>query len=121
MLFNTKYLIPDAGRVDFIECFTTTFLRAHSWLNWVADAGRGWGGNCIPCVNVLYGYYGCLYTATASASTSIDTSVSTCGHVMYPVKGQAVLENGHDLVIGPPGPWVLKHMNYFKSFFCGRG
>ena len=20
---------------DFIECFTTTFLRAHSWLNWV--------------------------------------------------------------------------------------
>ena len=22
-------------RFDFIECFTTTFLRAHSWLNWV--------------------------------------------------------------------------------------
>ena len=22
---------------DFIECFTTTFLRAHSWLNWVDD------------------------------------------------------------------------------------
>ena len=22
---------------DFIECFTTTFLRAHSWLNWVAQ------------------------------------------------------------------------------------
>ena len=21
--------------VVFIECFTTTFLRAHSWLNWV--------------------------------------------------------------------------------------
>ena len=21
--------------LDFIECFTTTFLRAHSWLNWV--------------------------------------------------------------------------------------
>ena len=21
--------------IDFIECFTTTFLRAHSWLNWV--------------------------------------------------------------------------------------
>ena len=20
---------------DFIECFTTTFLHAHSWLNWV--------------------------------------------------------------------------------------
>ena len=21
--------------IDFIECFTTTFLHAHSWLNWV--------------------------------------------------------------------------------------
>ena len=21
----------------FIECLTTTFLRAHSWLNWVAE------------------------------------------------------------------------------------
>ena len=25
------------GRFDFIECFTTTFLRAHSWLNWVDE------------------------------------------------------------------------------------
>ena len=22
---------------QFIECFTTTFLRAHSWLNWVDE------------------------------------------------------------------------------------
>ena len=22
---------------DFIECFTTTFLRAHFWLNWVDE------------------------------------------------------------------------------------
>ena len=22
---------------NFIECFTTTFLRAHSWLNWVDE------------------------------------------------------------------------------------
>ena len=22
---------------DFIQCFTTTFLRAHSWLNWVDE------------------------------------------------------------------------------------
>ena len=22
---------------DFIECFTTTFLRAHYWLNWVNE------------------------------------------------------------------------------------
>ena len=25
------------GLQDFIECFTTTFLRAHSWLNWVDE------------------------------------------------------------------------------------
>ena len=25
------------GLFDFIECFTTTFLRAHSWLNWVDE------------------------------------------------------------------------------------
>ena len=24
-------------KFDFTECFTTTFLRAHSWLNWVDD------------------------------------------------------------------------------------
>ena len=23
--------------LDFIECFTTTFLRAHYWLNWVDE------------------------------------------------------------------------------------
>ena len=23
--------------LDFIECFTTTFLPAHSWLNWVDE------------------------------------------------------------------------------------
>ena len=25
------------GLFDFIECLTTTFLRAHSWLNWVDE------------------------------------------------------------------------------------
>ena len=24
-------------RFDFIECFTTTLVRAHSWLNWVDE------------------------------------------------------------------------------------
>ena len=24
-------------RMILIECFTTTFLRAHSWLNWVDE------------------------------------------------------------------------------------
>ena len=28
--------------VDFIECLTTTFLRTHYWLNWVAE-GNWWG------------------------------------------------------------------------------
>ena len=27
----------DLAFFDFIECFTTTFLRAHSWLNWVDE------------------------------------------------------------------------------------
>ena len=27
----------DADFLIFIECFTTTFLRAHSWLNWVDE------------------------------------------------------------------------------------
>ena len=27
----------DSFDFDFIECFTTTFLRAHSWLNWVDE------------------------------------------------------------------------------------
>ena len=32
-------LLPGIGGFDFdfIECFTTTFLRAHSWLNWVDE------------------------------------------------------------------------------------
>ena len=28
---------PECQGFDFIECFTTTFLRAHSWLNWVDE------------------------------------------------------------------------------------
>ena len=28
---------PVGCLIDFIECFTTTFLRAHSWLNWVDE------------------------------------------------------------------------------------
>ena len=24
-------------RFDFIECFTTTFMHTHSWLNWVDE------------------------------------------------------------------------------------
>ena len=36
---RAKDFIPMTCRVgfDFIECFTTTFLRAHSWLNWVDE------------------------------------------------------------------------------------
>ena len=31
------FLLVDTVWFDFIECFTTTFLRAHSWLNWVDE------------------------------------------------------------------------------------
>ena len=35
------FILPkwiDCGSIfDFIECFMTTFLRAHSWLNWVDE------------------------------------------------------------------------------------
>ena len=27
----------DIQGTDFIECFTTTFLHTHSWLNWVDE------------------------------------------------------------------------------------
>ena len=30
-----------SGTFDFIECFMTTFLHAHSWLNWVAFEWQG--------------------------------------------------------------------------------
>ena len=32
-----KHFTLDIDRFDFIKCFTTTFLRAHSWLNWVDE------------------------------------------------------------------------------------
>ena len=34
---NTKSQPAVPFDFDFIECFTTTFLRAHSWLNWVDE------------------------------------------------------------------------------------
>ena len=43
---------------------------------------------------VLRGHYGCLYTAAASDSTSIDTSLSTCGHVMYQWRGKLFSKMG---------------------------
>ena len=37
-LFILIYCQNDSSnKFDFIECFTTTFLRAHSWLNWVDE------------------------------------------------------------------------------------
>ena len=35
--FNCRRLCRNPNDFDFIECFTTTFLRAHSWLNWVDE------------------------------------------------------------------------------------
>ena len=37
---KSRSVLPAAmlcGWFDFIECFTTTFLRSHSWLNWVDE------------------------------------------------------------------------------------
>ena len=31
------WLVSMMFHFDCIECFMTTFLRAHSWLNWVVD------------------------------------------------------------------------------------
>ena len=33
---------------DFIECITTTFMRAHSWINWVDtnQVGNARGLSC---------------------------------------------------------------------------
>ena len=39
--------VIEAQGFDFIECFTTTFLRAHSWLNWVAIEAQGGGGSHV--------------------------------------------------------------------------
>ena len=35
----TLFILSYMGSIFFyfIECFTTTFLRAHSWLNWVDE------------------------------------------------------------------------------------
>ena len=34
----SRVTMVQSGKIyDFIECFTTTFLHAHSWLNWVDE------------------------------------------------------------------------------------
>ena len=35
---QTNYWQRNSDHRGFIECFTTTFLRAHSWLNWVLSS-----------------------------------------------------------------------------------
>ena len=32
-----KVIVHGKEIFDFIECFTTTFLHTHSWLNWVDE------------------------------------------------------------------------------------
>ena len=39
-IYNKRPLVltvPLCNNTFFIECFTTTFLRTHSWLNWVDE------------------------------------------------------------------------------------
>ena len=37
LLRNNVHIIHRIMCLDFIECFTTTFRRTHSWLNWVDE------------------------------------------------------------------------------------
>ena len=37
ILLLVSIMLSRNGGFDFIECFTTTFLRAHSWLNRVDE------------------------------------------------------------------------------------
>ena len=37
MVVPALVLVAPPWIYDFIECYTTTFLRAHSWLNWVDE------------------------------------------------------------------------------------
>ena len=37
VFLHVIYTIHQVQWFDFIECFTTTFLRAHSWLDWVDE------------------------------------------------------------------------------------
>ena len=41
--YITKLQQDETRSTGFIECFTTTFLHTHSWLNWV-DEDDWWGG-----------------------------------------------------------------------------
>ena len=49
---------------DFIECFTTTFLRAHSWLNWVERMFIAKTVALNKCPIILTKYVACLVSST---------------------------------------------------------
>ena len=37
MCFSMIYVIENWQTKECIECFTTTFLHTHSWINWVDE------------------------------------------------------------------------------------
>ena len=37
LIWEFSSIYTNISEFDLIECFTTTFLRAHSWLNWVNE------------------------------------------------------------------------------------
>ena len=60
---RTRY----AHLFDFIECFTTTFLRAHSWLNWVLCPSS----NISKSLCVANGSIQCISRKPSNNSASI--------------------------------------------------
>ena len=50
---------------DFIECFTTIFLHAHSWLNWVEyieityEAPAVWTKDLINFISIYCHHWDC--------------------------------------------------------------
>ena len=87
-MIRRRFALPRLPKVreiqsgfDFIECFTTTFLRAHSWLNWVGNSE--WNNlNKIPTnvqgSNVVNSAGGIMIQATAfDYASSITRSLPT--------------------------------------------
>ena len=54
---------------DFIECFRTTFLRAHSWLNWVDEDDDEVGLNLLPSLGLR------TQTSAGASSLRVPTGV----------------------------------------------
>ena len=97
---------PSADQFDFIECFTTTFLRAHSWLNWVASADQNMLDNLV--VERFREGHGnedlkkhlCLYPSTGlqdliGACVRFETHVEIGSHARKSNEGLYTVQSGN--------------------------